>query len=126
MPDPKTTPPDLPAGRIGALAGVRFLAELGLLAALAFSGAALGQTPMWSWALAVALPAVAAAVWGRWVAPRAARRLSDPARLGVEVILFGAAAAALAGAVRGAGATVAGAVLLLAYGVSARVGRQGW
>ena len=33
---------------------------------------------------------MAALVWGRWVAPRASRRLPDPARLVLEVSLFGA------------------------------------
>jgi hypothetical protein len=42
--------------------------------------------------LAVALPLAAVAVWACWVAPRARRRLADPARLVVELALFGATA----------------------------------
>ena len=38
--------------------------------------------------LAVLLPLVAVAVWGRLVAPRASGRLPDPARLTVESALF--------------------------------------
>ena len=34
------------------------------------------------------LPVVAALVWGRWVAPRSGHRLADPARAGVELVLF--------------------------------------
>ncbi len=36
------------------------------------------------------LPVLAAVVWGVFVGPRAVRRLADPARLGVEVVLFAA------------------------------------
>jgi hypothetical protein len=37
----------------------------------------------------------AAAVWGRWVAPASRHRLTDPARLVVEVAFFTAAGVAL-------------------------------
>jgi hypothetical protein len=67
---------------------VRFLTELALLAALAVTGWGLGGRPVLQVALAVLLPLVAVAVWGRLVAPRAAGRLKDPARLVVESALF--------------------------------------
>ena len=35
------------------------------------------------------------AVWGPFVAPKASRRLEDPGRLVVEVVVFGAGALAL-------------------------------
>jgi hypothetical protein len=73
------------------LLAVRFLAEMGMLACLGIGGWQLGSGLVGSVLLGVLLPLVAAAVWGRWVAPRAARRLRDPARLGVEVTLFAAA-----------------------------------
>jgi hypothetical protein len=105
-----------------ALAAVRFAAELGMLAALAYVGwriaagsQALGLT------LAVLLVAVAATVWGRWVAPRAEGRLEDPARLVVELALFGAAVVGLAAV----GAWVPAVALSVAYGVSTPVGRRG-
>jgi Protein of unknown function (DUF2568) len=41
------------------------------------------------------VPAVVVAVWGAFVAPRARRRLPDPARFAVEVVIFAAAAGAL-------------------------------
>lgn len=72
------------------LLGVRFLAELGMLACLALAGWRLGQSWPASAVLAVGLPLLAALTWGRWVAPRASRRLHDPARLVLEVLLFGA------------------------------------
>jgi hypothetical protein len=41
------------------------------------------------------LPLVVALVWGLWIAPRARRRLSDPARFVLELVVFTAATAAL-------------------------------
>ncbi|HEU0101808.1 MAG TPA: YrdB family protein, partial [Mycobacteriales bacterium] len=54
-----------------------FLAELVLLAALAVAGARLGSGG-WGVLLAVGLPVLLAVVWGRWLAPRAARPLAWP------------------------------------------------
>lgn len=76
---------------MGVLLAVRFLAELGMLACLGVGGWQLGTSLLTSLGYAVALPAAAAFVWGRWIAPRAPRRLEDPMRLGVEVSLFTAA-----------------------------------
>lgn len=105
-----------------ALAAVRFAAELGMLAALAYVGwrlaagnQALGIT------LAVVLVALAATAWGRWVAPRAEGRLEDPARLVVELALFGAAVLGLVVV----GAWLPAGVLGIAYAASAPVGRRG-
>ena len=73
---------------MGVLLVLRFVSELALLAALAWGGWHLsGSTPL-SLVLATVLPLGAALVWGRWVAPRASRRLADPARAVVEVALF--------------------------------------
>lgn len=114
--------PDLTGGRL-ALAAVRFLAELGMLTALAYVGwgvAAANQGV--AIVVAVVLVAGAATVWGAFVSPRAARRLEDPKRLAVEIGLFGAAVLGLFAA----GAWVAGVVLGLAYALSAPVGRWGY
>lgn len=70
---------------------LRFLLELCALAALAEWGWQASDPPVAKFLLAVAAPLVAAVVWGAWVAPRAARRLPDPARLGVEALVFAAA-----------------------------------
>jgi Protein of unknown function (DUF2568) len=80
------------------LLAVRFLAECGMLICLGIGGWQLGDSLLTSVFLGVVLPVVAAVVWGRWVAPRASRRLRDPARLGVEVTLFVAALLAVLGA----------------------------
>ena len=74
--------------------GLRFFLELSALAAVAYWG--------WSehdgvlrWVLVVAAPLAIALVWGRWVAPKAKHPAVDPARLGLEVLVFGSAVAAL-------------------------------
>jgi hypothetical protein len=75
---------------------LRFVLELCALAALAYGGwhvsAPLGIRAL----LSVAFPVVAAAIWGRWVAPRASHPLADPLRLIPEWVVFGGAAVALA------------------------------
>lgn len=75
---------------------LRFLLELGLLAALAAWG--FGHGGVLGVVAGIALPVAAAAVWGLLIAPRAPNRLADPWRLLVEVVLFGLAVVALAAA----------------------------
>jgi hypothetical protein len=55
--------------------------------------------------LAVGVPVLAAAIWGRFVAPKAPHRLEDPARVAVEITIFAGATAALGSA----GAAASGA-----------------
>ena len=78
--------------------GVRFLLEIAMLCALAWAGAEVGAGVSWlvSVVLALALALPAALVWGLFVAPKAPRRLDDPTRLVVELLLFASAADALA------------------------------
>jgi hypothetical protein len=101
-----------------ALLAVRFLAELGMLACLGVGGWQRAGSLLGSVVLGVALPGVAAAVWGRWVAPRAPRRLHDPARLGVEVTLFTAALLLVLGAEPSPAMTVVGVAVWVAFLVS--------
>jgi len=100
----------------------RFVAELGMLAALGVGGWVVGAHAgtVAGVLLAVALPVLAAVVWGRWVAPRATRRLEDPARLGVEIVLFAAAVTGLVLAGRGGWALALG----LLWAVTAPFGRR--
>lgn len=93
--------------------GFRFLLELGALAALAYSGFTVAGGVL-QWVLGVGAPALLAAVWGRYISPKAPRRLdNDPPRILAEVAIFGAATAALAVA----GATTTAIV----FGVAAAV-----
>ena len=72
--------------------GLRFVLELCMLVALGIWGFSE------SIVLGIAAPLAAAVVWGLWIAPKASRRLRDPLRLVVELLLFGAAGVALAAA----------------------------
>jgi hypothetical protein len=75
---------------------VRLLCELGLLVALAVWGLHASSGLAGSLALGLGAPLLAAAVWGLLVAPASRRRLADPVRLLVEVLLFAAGVVALA------------------------------
>ena len=73
---------------------VAFLAELAALAAFAVWGWSVGGSTGWRVVLAVAVPAVAAVLWGVFAAPRAPVRV--PAlTVGVKVVVVGGAVLAL-------------------------------
>ena len=73
---------------------VAFLLELGALAALGYWGVQTGGGPVTKTALGVGAPLLAAVLWGLFAAPRAP--VSMPlAKFAVELMVFGAAAAAL-------------------------------
>lgn len=74
---------------------VRFAVEVAMLVALATAGARLG-VGISSWVLGIALPVVAIAAWGQWVAPKARRPVSLGVRVAIELMLFGATTALLA------------------------------
>ena len=75
--------------------GLRFLLELATLVALGYWGVRTGTGLLAQVALGVAAPLFAAGVWGTFVAPKAPYRLPDILRLGLELLLFGAATLAL-------------------------------
>jgi cation transport ATPase len=81
---------------VAALLTLRFATELAWLAVLA--GAALDSSAHGAGriVLAIALPVLAAFIWGAAFAPRARRRLADPLRLVAEIVLFATSAAGLA------------------------------
>jgi hypothetical protein len=76
---------------------LRFVLELAAIAALAYWGTQTGSGAV-SWLLAVVAPGLFVLVWGTLLAPRARRRLPMRARIPLELVLFGLAAAALAAA----------------------------
>jgi hypothetical protein len=78
------------SGVAGVVLTVRFLTELALLGGLALAGTQLGSGVVLAIVDAVLLPVVAAAIWGLFIAPRAGRRLPEPARFLVEFALFAA------------------------------------
>jgi hypothetical protein len=92
---PSTRPATAPSPLVTLALGVRFLTELALMAAAAWAGAAWTRNILLGIALGVVAAVVVAVVWGLWIAPASRRRLPDPARLLLELVLFGAAAAGL-------------------------------
>jgi hypothetical protein len=87
----------MPGPLVGGLLAVRFVSELALLAATAWAAGARMHSPAPAALAGAATALVVAAVWGVWVAPASGRRLPDPARLAVEVVLFAGVAVALFG-----------------------------
>jgi hypothetical protein len=78
-----------------AVLAVRFLLELGALAAVAYWGVATGGGGLAGVALGLGLALLVALVWGVFVAPKAPRRLDGTPRLAVETAVFGGAAVCL-------------------------------
>ncbi len=73
---------------------LRFLLELGALAAVAYWGYRTGDGAL-RWVLAVAATVAVAVVWWLFVSPKAAIDAPQPARLVIELAVWTAAAAAL-------------------------------
>jgi Protein of unknown function (DUF2568) len=67
----------------------RFVLELVVLVALFLWGVRVSDQPIVQVVLALGMPAVVIIVWGLFVAPRASKRLPDPQRLAVEIVVFG-------------------------------------
>lgn len=65
---------------------MRFFLELAMLVGLALDGWAIGGV-----IVGIAAPIIAIVLWAVLLAPKAARRLSDPAKLALEIVLFVAA-----------------------------------
>jgi hypothetical protein len=76
---------------------LKFLLELGALAAVGFWGASIADGPV-AVVLAIGLPLVTAVLWGAFAAPRAQRRLPLRLRAPFELGVFALAALALWGA----------------------------
>ncbi|MEU5257598.1 YrdB family protein [Amycolatopsis sp. NPDC021455] len=84
------------SGFRGVVLTVRFLTELALLGGLALAGTQLGSGLALAIVDAVLLPVAAAALWGLFIAPRARRRLPEPARFLLEFALFAVTGVVLA------------------------------
>jgi hypothetical protein len=115
MSRPASTRVGAPSPLGAFILGVRFLTELALIAAAAWAGAARTRSIPLGIALGVLAAVVVATVWGVWIAPASRRRLPDPVRLLLELVLFAAAAAGLVLA----GRSVVGAVIGVVGAVTA-------
>jgi hypothetical protein len=82
--------------RAGNLA-LKFLLELGALAAFAYWGSRTGPTAV-NVLLGVGAPLTMAVVWGTWAAPKASRRLAGAPRIVLELTVFALATLALVAA----------------------------
>lgn len=110
------------------LAVMRFALELALVALYGWFGFRLGSrlVPGLDWFLGIGLPLALVATWGAFVAPRASRRLPDPARLLLELVLFTIGAAMLFLTNR----AIWGALLFVAFALDRllldRLGKPAW
>jgi hypothetical protein len=68
----------------------RFVLELVVLVALFLWGVSVSGDLIVQVVLGLGAPALALTVWGLFVAPKASRRLPDPQRLALEIVVFGA------------------------------------
>jgi hypothetical protein len=93
--------------------GLKFLLELAAFAAFAYCGANVGSGVI-SVVLAIAAPALAIVLWGRFAAPRSDRRLATRDRIAFELSVFGLACVALLVV----GARVAAAALAVLVAIS--------
>jgi hypothetical protein len=75
---------------------VRFLLELCMLGAFAYWGFETGDGPAAQALLGVGVPVAAAVVWGMFIAPKARHPVPTAVWIGLQAILFGAAALGLA------------------------------
>jgi hypothetical protein len=78
------------------LLGLRFALELALFAVVWWLGAGLSTSAPLSWVLAIGGAGAVVAVWGVLLSPRRRVDLPLPARAGIELVLFTAAALGLA------------------------------
>lgn len=79
---PPTKPED-----VGILDAVAFFVELAMVVLLIFAGHGLASG--WQgWALGAFLAFVAVGIWAQWMAPTSDKRLVNPTRFVVQVMMF--------------------------------------
>jgi hypothetical protein len=109
--------------RIFSLA-LRFLLELALLAALGVWGFTVGGGTFTKILFGIGAPLAAAIVWGVFVAPKAPRRLEDPARFTLELFLWMAGGLALLAAGHPGWALVFGVLAAASLGLMVLMGQR--
>jgi hypothetical protein len=93
---------------------LRFILEMVVLVALLIWGFGASDQLILQLLLGLGAPAVAMITWGTLISPKAPRRLDDPMRVGLEIVVFSAGALALVAA----GLVIPGALLAVASGIS--------
>jgi len=66
----------------------RFVLEMLVLVVLFLLGVSISESLLFQVVLGLGMPAIVILVWGLFVAPKASRRLPDPARLVLEVVVW--------------------------------------
>ena len=99
---------------------LRFVLEVAVLAGLFLFGIRATGELIVDLVLGIGLPVAVGAIWGTFVSPKAPRRLDDPVRLVVEVVIFGlgavvwvAADALIVGVILGVAAAISLVLMLL-------------
>ncbi len=103
---------------------LRFLLELAMLAALAVWGFTVGGGTVTKIVLGVGAPLAAAIVWGLFIAPKATRRLDDPARFTLELFLWMAGGLALLAAGHPGWALIFGTLVAGSLGLMVILGQR--
>jgi hypothetical protein len=85
-------PPDGERQTTRIVDALSFLCEIALLATLVVAGSRSGHGLPMRILLAAALPILAVAIWGVWMAPTSRRRLDDPRRYVAQLAVFGVTA----------------------------------
>ncbi len=97
--------------------GLRFVLELCVLGSLGYWGFTKFDGGA-QWFVGIGAPFAVAVIWGVFVSPQASQRADDPIRLLLELAIFGAGVAALAGAGKETLALIFGAVVALHLGLT--------
>lgn len=108
---------------LGVNASLAFLLELALLGAAVAIGLLLPTALPIRITLAVLLPVVVVLVWGRWMAPRASRRLAASGRLLLQTGLFAIAVVGLAALGQVGWAVLFAALVAVRIVLGVRLGR---
>lgn len=79
-------PPQKPTD-VGPLDSLALISEIAMVVLLVFAGH--GFTDGWrGWTIGAFLAFVAVGIWVQWMSPNSARRLENPTRLIVQIMLF--------------------------------------
>ena len=103
----------------------RFVLEMLVLVAFFLFGWTLPDSLPAQLVLGLGLPAIVVVLWGLFVAPKASRRLDDPTRLAVELVIWFAGALAFGSAVSWILALLFGLAVLLSLVLMFYWGQRG-
>jgi hypothetical protein len=116
-PEPASPARTLPGGLTVVVLALRFGTELALVGGAAWAASTRPRVVVVAVAAGILAALAVAAVWGVAIAPNSRRRLADPLRLVLEILLFLVVAGGLA-----AVGHLPAAVVLVVAGVAAAVG----